>query len=102
MDTTQLKKMRRYRSTFRLMGFMWALVGGMLLAAFIFLALDPTASMVYNGSPTTALGPKVSAAVFSGVFFIVGLGFLFAPARMLDRIFVWHQSALSSLFSWRR
>ena len=102
MDTRQLKKMRRYRRLFRLMGVVWALVGGMLLVSFIPLVLDPGASIVYNGAPTTAFGPKLSAALFSGAFLAAGLCFLFLPARVLDRLFVWRQSALSALMFWRR
>ncbi|HET8553946.1 MAG TPA: hypothetical protein VFL78_03895 [Rhodanobacteraceae bacterium] len=102
MDIDQLKKMRRFRRLFRFMGVMWALVGGMLLFSFIPLVLDPHASIVYNGTATTALGPKLYAAFSSGAFLIVGLGFLFLPARLLDRLFVWRQSALSALMFWRR
>jgi len=102
MDINQLKKMRRFRRLLRLMGLMWVLVGGMLLFSFIPLVLDPHASIVYNGTPTTALGPKLYAAFSSGAFLIVGLGFLLLPARLLDRLFVWRQSALSALMFWRR
>lgn len=102
MDTNQLKKMRRYRRLFRLMGLVWVLVGGMLLLSFIPLVLDPNASIVYNGIRTTAFGPKLSASLFVGSFLIAGLCFLFVPARLLDRLFVWRQSALSSIFFWRR
>jgi hypothetical protein len=84
------------------MGFVWALVGGMLLLSIIPLVLDPNASIVYNGAPSTAFGAKLSAALFTGAFLVAGLCFLFVPARMLDRLFVWHQSALSLLLFWRR
>ena len=102
MEIRQLKKMRRYRRLFRLMGVVWALVGGMLLFSFIRLVMDPRASIVYNGVPTTAFGPKLSATIFAGVFLVAGLCFLFLPERMLDRLFVWRQSALSALMFWRR
>ncbi|MBE1162885.1 hypothetical protein [Dyella acidiphila] len=102
MDIRQLKQMRRHRRLFRLMGFVWALVGGMLLLSCIPLVLDPNASIVYNGVRTTAFGPKLSAALFAGGFVVAGLCFLFVPARFLDRLYVWRQSALSALFFWRR
>ncbi|HEY8587118.1 MAG TPA: hypothetical protein VIL60_10405 [Rhodanobacter sp.] len=102
MNPQLLKKMRRHRRLFRFMGFVWALIGGMLLLSFIPLVLDPSASIVYNGAPTTAFGAKLSAALFAGAFLVAGLCFLFVPARMLDRLFVWRQSALSSLLFWRR
>ena len=102
MDTNQLKKMRRYRRTFRFVGLVWSLVGGMLVVFFGPLVLDPHASIVYNGTPTTAFGPKLSAVLFAGAFLVAGLCFLFLPARVLDRVYVWRQSALSSIFFWRR
>jgi len=102
MDTNQLKKMRRYRRLFRFMGFAWTLVAGMLLFSFIPLVLDPNASIMYNGVRTTAFGAKLSAALFVGTFLIAGLCFLFVPGRLLDRLFVWRQSMLSSIFFWRR
>ena len=102
MDTHMLKSKRRHRRLFRFMGFIWALVGAMLLLSFIPLVLDPSASIGYNGSPTTAFAPKLSAALFAGSFLVAGLSFSFIPARMLDRLFVWRQSALSALLYWRR
>jgi ABC-type uncharacterized transport system permease subunit len=102
MDIHQLKKMRRHRRLFRLMGFVWALVGGMLLFSFMPLVLDPNASIMYNGVRTTAFGPKLSATLFASAFVIAGLCFLFVPARLLDRLFIWRQSALSALLFWRR
>jgi hypothetical protein len=102
MDTHLIKKMRRHRRLFRLMGFVWALVGGMLLLSFAPLVLDPGASIMYNGVRTTAFGAKLSAALFVSAFLVAGLCFLFVPTRMLDRLFVWRQSALSSIFFWRR
>ena len=102
MEIHQLKKMRRYRRLFRLTGVLWALVGGMLLFSFIPLVLDAHATIVYNGVRTAAFGPKLSAALFAGAFLVAGLCFLFLPARILDRLFVWRQSAVSALMFWRR
>ena len=84
------------------MGFMWALVGGMLLVGFVSLILNPSGTITYNGVPTTEIGPKISAAVFAFTFFAAGLGFLFVPARFLDRLFIWRQSLWSSIAFWRR
>lgn len=102
MDVGQLKQMRRHRRLFRLMGLIWTLVGSMLTLSFVPLVLDPNASIVYNGVRTTAFGPKLSAALFTGAFLVAGLCFLFVPARLLDRLYVWRQSALSALFFWRK
>lgn len=101
MDTAQFKKMRRHRHLFRFMGVMWALAGGMLVVAFLPLVFDPHATINYNGVATTAVGPKLFAVLFAGAFLVAGLCFLFAPARLLDRLFVWRQSALSSIAFWR-
>ena len=102
MKTNQLKLMKRHRGVFRFMGFVWVLVGSVLLVSFVALILDPTSSITYNGVPTTAKGPKVFAAVFSGSFVIAGIGFLFVPARWLDQLFVWRQSLWSGIAFWRR
>jgi hypothetical protein len=102
MDIRQLKLMRRHRRLFRFTGFIWALVGGILLFSFVPLVMDPNASIIYNGVRTTAFGPKLSAMLFAGAFLVAGLCFLFVPARWLDRIYIWRQSARSALFFWRR
>jgi hypothetical protein len=101
MKANQLKLMKRHRRSFRLMGFVWALVGSILLVSSIALVLDPTSSITYNGVPTTAKGPKVFAAVFAGSFVVAGVGFLFAPVRWLDKLFLWRQSLWSSIAFWR-
>lgn len=102
MKTNQLKLMKRHRRVFRLMGFVWTLGGGILLVSFVVLALDPTSSITYNGVPTTATGPKVFAAVFSGSFVVAGIGFLLAPTRWLDQLFIWRQSLWSAIAFWRQ
>ena len=68
--------MKRHRRLYRFMGFMWSLFGGMLLVVFVAQALDHNATIIVNGVPTTAIGPKVSAALFAATFFVAGLGFL--------------------------
>jgi uncharacterized membrane protein len=102
MDTSQLKKMKRHRRLYRFMGFTWALVGAMLLFAFVPLVFDPASTITYNGVPTTDMGAKVSATVFCAGFFVAGLGFLFVPGRLLDRLFIWRQSLWSAIAFWRR
>lgn len=102
MDTSQLKKMKRHRRLYRLMGFTWAVVGIFLLAGFLPLLFDPSSTINYNGAPTSDIGPKVSAVVFASAFVVAGLAFLLIPARMLDRLFVWRQSARSAVAFWRR
>lgn len=94
--------MKRHRRLYRFMGFIWALVGTMLLLAFVPLIFDPNGTITYNGVPTTALGPKISAAIFAATFVVAGLGFLFVPSSFLDRLFIWRQSLWSSIAFWRR
>jgi hypothetical protein len=102
MDIRLLKKMRRRRRLFRL-GVMVGMLGaGVMLVYFVFLALDPSASIVYNGVPTTALNEKLSAALIPGVVLVVFLGLLLLPDRAIDRTFVRRQHTLSTLFSWLR
>ncbi|MGY3041772.1 nitrate reductase gamma subunit [Rhodanobacter sp. TND4EL1] len=102
MDIRLLKKMRRRRRLFRL-GVLVGLFGaGMMLVYFVFLALDPSASIVYNGVPTTAFNEKLSAALIPGVVLVVFLGLLLLPDRAIDRTFVRRQHTLSTLSSWLR
>ena len=102
MDTNSLKKMRRYRQAFRFIGFCWVLVAGMLLVAFVPLLFDSSASITWNGVPTTAFGAKLSGTLFIGMFVLVGGCALFAPTRMLNRLYTWQQSAVSAIAFWRR
>ncbi len=74
----------------------------MLLVAFVPLALDPNATIRYNGVTTAAAGPKVSAVLFCSCFVVAGVGFLFAPSRYLDRLFIWRQSLWDAIAFWRR
>ncbi len=102
MEINQLKKMKRHRSLYRFMGFIWALVGGMLLLNFAPLLFDPASTILYNGVPTNSMRVKVSATIFCGGFALAGLGFLFIPDWYLNRLFIWRQSMLSTMAFWRR
>jgi uncharacterized membrane-anchored protein YitT (DUF2179 family) len=102
METKQLEAMRSFRHAIRLGALVWVLVGGAFVAFSLSLLVKPSAIITYNGIATTAFGPKLFAVLFAGVFLFVGLGIMFSPARFLDRVFVWRQSVLASLFSWRR
>jgi hypothetical protein len=78
------------------------LFAGMMLFYFVWLALDPSASITYNGVLTTAFSEKLSAALISGVVLVVCLGLFLLPDRALDRTFLKRQHTLSTLFSWLR
>ena len=77
---------------------MFTLVGTMLLSSFVPLLLDPEATLLYNGVPTSDFGPKFSAVLFVSTFVLVGLLSLFSPARYLNKLFVWRLSLLSTIF----
>ena len=102
MDTNQFKKMKRFRGMFRFIGAMFCLVGGMLLISFVPLLLDPQATIVHNGTPTNAFGPKLSAVIFNLCFVIVGLFSLFSPSRFLNKLYIWRQSFLAAILPGRR
>jgi hypothetical protein len=99
MDSSQLKKMKRFRRGFRFVGAMFCLVGSMMLISFASLLLDPDSTIIDNGVRTNAFGPKLSATIFVALFVVVGLLCLFAPKKLFDRLFVWRQSLLSAWFS---
>jgi hypothetical protein len=83
------------------MAVLFIAVGGLLMIMGVFLLSDPTSEIVYNGVPTTAREPKLYFTIFSAVFAAFGVLSLLVPRRWLDRMFVWRQSVLSSLFTLR-
>jgi hypothetical protein len=101
-DATVLKRMRRHRRGIRFLGMMFSLVGGLLLFAFVPLVFDPQATIMSNGVRSNALGDKLSAALFVSGFVAAGLFFLLAPRRVVDRMFLWRESARYALFPWWR
>ena len=98
MDVSQLKVMKRHIRLYRFMGLMFAIIGTVLLMAFLPLLLDENATINYNGVPTNDFGPKLSSVIFTGSFVVLGLGFLFCPNRYLNNLFVWRQSLMATLF----
>lgn len=102
METILLKKMRRFRQAFRFVGFCWVLVAGIILVAFVPLLFDSSASITWNGRPTQAFGAKLSGTLFIGLFVLAGGCALIAPTRILNRLHVWQQSAISAIAFWRR
>ena len=78
------------------------LVAGMMLLYSVSLLLDPSASIVYNGVPTTAFNEKLFAALIPCAVLIVLFGFFLLPDRALDRTFIKRQHTLSALSSWLR
>ena len=58
MDSSQLKKMKRFRCGFRFMGAMFCLVGSILLFSFVSLLLDPESTIIYNGVAQMHLAPS--------------------------------------------
>ena len=101
MDTTQLKKMRRFRKGVRFIGAMFILVGGMLLFNLSMLLFDPESTITVNGVVTSDFKPKLHATLFVSSFVFIGLLALFGPSKWFNKLFVWRQS-LSSVFTLRK
>ena len=101
MDTSQLKKMRRFRKGVRFIGAMFILVGGVLLFNLSMLLLDPESTIRVNGVATSEFKPKLRATIFVSSFVLIGLLALFGPNQWFNKIFVWRQS-LSSILALRK
>ncbi|HVC37118.1 MAG TPA: hypothetical protein VNF46_01825 [Gammaproteobacteria bacterium] len=101
MDTSQIKKMRRFRRAFRFIGAMFVLIGGMILFDFTTLLFDPKATIIINGVATSDFNQKLYVVIFQATFFAVGLVALFGPSRMFNKLFLWRLSFLS-LFTLKR
>lgn len=92
MDTKILKRRKRSRRLYRLIGFMFSLVGGMLAISGLFLLLDPEATLNCNGVVSNSPSCKRQFTLFGAMFFVIGLGLLFAKGQWLDRLFLWRES----------
>ncbi|WP_324170855.1 hypothetical protein [Sulfurimonas sp.] len=95
MDTSQLKKMNRFRKGLRFIGAMLTLVGGFLLFNFSLLLLDPNSTITVNGVVTSDFNPKLKAVIFISLIVFIGLVALFGSNSFINKIFVWRQSLLS-------
>ena len=102
MDTSYFKLMKRHGRIYRFMGAMFCLTGSVLLITFLPLLLDENATINYNGAATSDFGPKLSAVLFTGSFVVIGLAFLFSPNRYLNRLFIWRQSLIATIFPKRK
>ena len=96
MDTSQLKKMKRFRQGFRFIGAMFIVVGGFLLFNFSLLLLDPESTITVNGVATSDFAPKLQAVIFLALFVFIGIFALFGPSRFFNKLFIWRQSLLSA------
>lgn len=92
--------MRRHRRGLRFVGFTFVLFSSILLGMAAFLLADPESTIEYNGVVTSDPSAKRSFAVGLGAFMALGVFFLAAPRRLVDRIFLWRQSARYALFPW--
>lgn len=92
------KRMQRHRQGLRFFGATSAAVGGLLFVASVPLVLDPAATISVDHIPTSALGTKLGFAFFAAGFFVLGVFLLKAPPRVLDRFYVWRQSARHAVF----
>ena len=93
--------MKRFRRLWRAMAALFICVGGFLTVFGVYLLLDPTSVIMYNGVPTAEREPKLFFTIFNAAFVAIGVGSLLVPSRWVDRMYVWRQSIFHALFSWR-
>ena len=85
MDAELQKKVDVVVGLSRLAGGTLILIGSILVFFFVQAALDPNAIIEINGIPTKDESSKVIAAIFSGLFPIMGMFLSFAPSKYLDK-----------------
>ena len=90
MDT--FKKVKRLRRRFRFLGFVFTLVGSILLVSGIGMLLDPESTMTCNGVVTNSKSCKIQFTSFAGTSVLIGIGFLFAKKNWLNQLVVWQES----------
>ena len=78
------------------MGVLFILVGGFLLLNFSMLLLDPESTITVNGVVTSAFTPKLQAVIFTASFTLIGIVLLFVPKSVLNKLFIWDQSLIST------
>ncbi|MBI5770756.1 MAG: hypothetical protein HZA93_23465 [Verrucomicrobia bacterium] len=72
---------------FRLLGWGFLILGGVMLSLFLFAAFDPAESIRINGVETRDFEQKIGAAVFVGVFPIVGALLVLLPRKWIEPLF---------------
>lgn len=97
MDTSQLKAMKRFRKGARFIGFWFIFIGGFMLYQFLGILNDPEATITYNGVPSNEYSVKLDAAIFIGLFVVIGLLAAFSPSRWLNKLFVAKMSFKSAI-----
>ncbi|CAD5292409.1 conserved hypothetical protein [Alteromonas sp. 38] len=97
LDTSQLKAMKRFRKGARFIGFWFVFIGGFMLYQFLGILNDPEATITYNGVPTNEYSVKLDAAIFIGLFVVIGLLAAFSPSRWLNKLFVAKMSFKSAI-----
>ena len=85
MDAELQKKVDVVVGLSRLAGGTLILIGSILVFFFVQAALDPNTIIEINGIPTKDENSKVIAAIFSGLFPIMGMFLSFAPSKSLDK-----------------
>jgi len=85
MDAELKKKVDTIVGLSRLGGGTLIIIGSILVYVFFQAALDPNAVIEINGVPTKDEGSKIIAAIFTGIFPIIGMFLSFAPSKHLDK-----------------
>lgn len=79
------RKAKRGRIMTRLVGAWFTLIGGIIFVAMLRTYLDPTATILVNGVPTTDPETKLFAVIFASIFVVIGVVLLLLPDRILDK-----------------
>ena len=85
MDAELKKKVDIIVGLSRLGGGTLIIIGSILVFIFVQAALDPNAVIEINGVPTKDESSKIIAAIFSGLFPLMGLFLAFVPSKHLDK-----------------
>jgi len=85
MDAELQKKVDIVVGLSRLAGGTLIIIGSILVFIFVQAALDSNAVIEINGVPTKDEGSKIIAAIFTGIFPILGMFLSFAPSKHLDK-----------------
>ncbi|MBC3765694.1 hypothetical protein [Neptunicella marina] len=101
MNASQLKAMRRFRKGSRFVGIWFVLIGGFMFYQFLGIYLNPEATILYNGVPTSDESIKLNALIFISLFVVLGVFFTLAPSKILNKLFVLKLS-FKSAFGFRK
>ena len=77
------------RSGYRIIGWAFIIIGGILCITFAKVMLDPEGVITYNGVKTTSFEIKRNAFLFTAIFPVIGGVCAFIPKRYLTKLLIW-------------